>query len=301
MSSPARRPVRHHGGGAVFPIKDNIPTRRFAILTALIIVACAAVYFGFERGGLGLGATGNERVVEYGAIPYELTHPGKECFVPPAGSPSAQVAQAARLQVLCEGQKVSTGGATFRVANEVPSDLTRDDPPWWVTIFTMMFMHGSLFHLAGNMLFLWIFGNNVEDSMARPRFVAFYLLGGIAALAGQTLIDPNAAVPTVGASGAIAAVLGGYAVLYPRARVVTVVFIIIFFTILELPALLVLGAWFLLQVLYGAVDLTQPVGGGGGVAYFAHIGGFLFGLLLIRLFANNVHEDYDAHRRIPVY
>jgi membrane associated rhomboid family serine protease len=107
----------------------------------------------------------------------------------------------------------------------------------------------------------------------------------------------------VGASGAIAAVLGGYALLYPRARVVTIVFIIIFFTVIELPALLVLGLWFLLQLAYGINDIAQPVGGqtGGGVAYFAHLGGFLFGLLAIKLFANNVHEDYDSERRIPVY
>jgi membrane associated rhomboid family serine protease len=148
------------------------------------------------------------------------------------------------------------------------------------------------------MLFLWIFGNNIEDSMSKWRFAFFYLLGGIAAVAAQTAIGPNEAVPTLGASGAIAAVLGGYALLYPRARVVTVVFIIIFFTILELPALLVLGAWFIFQVLPAT---AEPVTGGGGVAYFAHIGGFVFGLLLIKLFANHVHQDYDRPNRIPVY
>jgi membrane associated rhomboid family serine protease len=159
-------------------------------------------------------------------------------------------------------------------------------------------MHGSFRHLAGNMLFLWIFGNNIEDSMGRPRFVVFYLLGGIAAIAGQTLIDPSAKVPTVGASGAIAAVLGAYALLYPRARVVTLVFIIIFFTILELPALVVLGLWFFLQVAYGASDIA---GASGGVAYFAHIGGFIFGLVFIKLFANRVQDDYQRGSRLPVY
>jgi membrane associated rhomboid family serine protease len=258
----------------VFPIKDNVPTRRFPILTVAIIVICAVVYFGFERGLWSLGETGNERVVEYGAIPYELTNPGEEC-------------EAVGDQIACEGQPGVSGEA-------------EDQAPTWLTVLTSMFMHGSLLHLLGNMLFLWVFGNNIEDSMGRPRFVVFYLLGGIAALAGQTLIDPDAAVPTVGASGAIAAVLGGYALLYPRARVVTVVFIIFFFTILELPALAVLGLWFLLQVLYGAYDLAQPVGGG-GVAYFAHIGGFVFGLLAIKLFADRVHEDYDRSQRLPVY
>jgi membrane associated rhomboid family serine protease len=162
-----------------------------------------------------------------------------------------------------------------------------------------MFLHGSLLHLGGNMLFLWIFGNNVEDSMGRFTFVIFYLLSGLAALGLQVVTDPNSMVPTVGASGAIAGVLGAYARLYPRARVVTLVFIVIIFTVVTLPALLVLGLWFLLQLLPA---FSEPItGAGGGVAYFAHIGGFLFGVLLINLFANNVHEDYDRAHRIPVY
>ena len=132
------------------------------------------------------------------------------------------------------------------------------------------------------MLFLWIFGNNIEDSMSKVRFLVFYVLGGLAALGLQVLVGPNAAIPTVGASGAIAAVLGGYLLRHPRARVVTVIFIVFFFTIIELPALLVLGFWFAQQVLFGALDWASPTGGGGGVAYFAHIGGFVFGLLTIK-------------------
>ena len=255
----------------MIPIKDDIPTRRFPILTVLIIAACTVVYFGFQHGGLTLGQQGEQQVVDYGAIPYEISHPGKQC------------ARDANLQIIC------------------PSKAQKNAPPTWLTLFTSMFMHGGLLHLAGNMLFLWIFGNNIEDSMGRPRFVLFYLLGGLAALFGQTLIDPNSAAPTIGASGAIAAVLGGYALLYPRARVITLIIIIIFFTIVELPALVVLGLWFLIQVFYGAAELGQPLGGSGGVAYFAHIGGFLFGLLLIKLFANRVHEDYEHRRRLPVY
>jgi membrane associated rhomboid family serine protease len=154
-----------------------------------------------------------------------------------------------------------------------------------LTLFTAMFMHGSIVHLGGNMIFLWIFGNNVEDAMGRVRFLVFYLLGGLAAFAAQTAIDPGSQVPTLGASGAVAAVLGGYLVQFPRARVFTVIFIVFFFTIIELPALLVLGFWFAQQVAFGYFDLTDPQGGGGGVAYFAHIGGFVFGLLAIRLFA----------------
>jgi membrane associated rhomboid family serine protease len=253
----------------VIPLKDDIPTRRFPIVTVLIIVACTLVYFGFEHGGLTLGQSGERKVVKYGAIPYEISHPGKECAA--------------------EGQQVVCPGPPQK------------QPATWITLFTSMFMHGGLLHLGGNMLFLWIFGNNIEDSMGRPRFVVFYLLGGLAALFGQTVIDPNSPAPTVGASGAIAAVLGGYALLYPRARVITVIIIIFFFTVVELPALLVLAVWFAIQVFYGASQLGQPVGGSGGVAYFAHIGGFLFGLALIKLFANRVHTDYEDQRRLPVY
>ena len=260
----------------MFPLKDDIPTRRFPILTVVFIVANVVMFFGFQ-GAFFNDADFDKKVVEYGAIPYEISRPGKECAL-------ADNAEA----IACEGQS--------EVAGEAP-----DQAPTWLTLLTSMFMHGGLLHLGGNMLFLWIFGNNIEDSMGPVRFVAFYLLGGLAALLAQTLIDPSAAVPTIGASGAVAAVLGGYALLYPRARVVTVIFIIIFFTIVELPALLVLGAWFILQALSGAGSLVQPVGEGGGVAYFAHIGGFLFGLALIRLFANDIHEDYESAHRVPVY
>jgi len=259
----------------VIPLKDDIPTRRFPVLTLAIIGICCVVYFLFEQGLWSLGPTGDERVIEYGAIPYEITNPGSDCGFTADGS------------VRCEGQ-AEVGGA------QAP-----DQAPWYVTVLTSMFMHGSLLHLGGNMLFLWIFGNNIEDSMGRVRFVLFYLLGGVVALGLQVVTDPSSTIPTVGASGAIAAVLGGYAVLYPRARVITLVFIIIIFTIIELPALLVLGAWFVLQLLPA---FSEPIGdGGGGVAYFAHIGGFLFGMLLIKLFADNVHENYDAPHRMPVY
>jgi membrane associated rhomboid family serine protease len=263
----------------VFPLKDNIPTRRFPVVTVVIIAICTLVWFVFEASFWNISQTGQERVIEYGAIPYEVTNPGDDCGV-----------DASSARIVCEGQPGVSGTAPAQA-------------PWWVTIFTSMFMHGSFLHLAGNMLFLWIFGNNIEDSMGPTRFVAFYLLGGVAALGGQILTDPDATIPTVGASGAIAAVLGGYALLYPRARVITLFFIIIFFTVIELPALLVLGGWFALQLLYGINDIAQPVGGesGGGVAYFAHLGGFLFGLLAIKLFANNPHKDYESEGRIPVY
>jgi len=242
----------------VFPLKDNIPTDRFPIVTVALIVANTLMYFLFQKGGI-LHGPSDANVVHYGAIPYELTHPGQHC-------------ELATGHIACEGQPGVSGTAD-------------PQPSTYLTVLTSMFMHGSILHLAGNMLFLWIFGNNVEDAMGRAKFLAFYLLGGIAALALQTLVGPGTAVPTVGASGAIAAVLGGYVLLYPRARVVTVIFLVIFFTVLELPALVVLGLWFVQQAVFGATNLTDPTGGGGGVAYFAHIGGFLFGLLVIRAIA----------------
>jgi membrane associated rhomboid family serine protease len=261
----------------VFPLKDDIPTRRFPYLTVALIVANVAMFFFFQGAFIDSDAQFNQKVVDYGAIPYEISNPGDNCEASPDGQ-----------RLLCEGQEGLTG-------------QPGDQPSTWLTILTSMFMHGGLLHLGGNMLFLWIFGNNIEDSMGPLRFLAFYLLGGVAAVAAQTVVDPSAAVPTIGASGAVAAVLGAYALLYPRARVVTLIFIVIFFTIIELPALVVLGLWFLLQAFYGASELATPVGEGGGVAYFAHIGGFLFGLLLIKLFANHAHDDYERAHRAPVY
>jgi membrane associated rhomboid family serine protease len=172
----------------------------------------------------------------------------------------------------------------------IPAEVTHERPDagpvsTWVTLVTAMFLHGGILHLAGNMLFLWIFGTNVEDAMSRLRFLAFYLLGGLTAIGLQIAMDPGSTVPTIGASGAIAAVLGGYILLYPRARVVTIVFVIFFFTLIELPAWVLLGVWFLEQAVFAATSVAHPAGGSGGVAYFAHVGGFVFGLLAIRAFA----------------
>jgi membrane associated rhomboid family serine protease len=175
---------------------------------------------------------------------------------------------------------VDYGAIPAEVTQEVPDR----GPSTWLTLLTSMFLHGGILHLAGNMLFLWIFGTNVEDATSRVRFVAFYLLGGLAAIGLQVAFDPGSTVPTVGASGAIAAVLGGYILLYPRARVVTLVFIVFFVTLIELPAWVMLGVWFLEQALFATTSLANPTGEGGGVAYFAHVGGFAFGLLAIRAF-----------------
>jgi membrane associated rhomboid family serine protease len=258
----------------MIPLKDNIPTDRTPYVTIALIILNTLIYFVLQKGGIFSGPS-DTGVTHYGAIPYEITHLGKHCDITAVG------------EIACEGQPGVTGSAP-------------DQPATLLTIFSAMFMHGSILHLGGNMLFLWIFGNNVEDAMGHVKFVAFYLLGGLAAIATQVLVEHNAAVPTIGASGAVAAVLGGYILLYPRARVVTVIFIIFFFTILELPALLILGFWFLQQVVFGAYGVANPTGGGGGVAYFAHIGGFAFGLLAIKLFADR-HKDYSPPPRFPVY
>ena len=159
-------------------------------------------------------------------------------------------------------------------------------------LFTSMFLHGSWMHLIGNMWFLWLFGNNIEDSMTRPRFIAFYLLCGLAAAVAQIVTDPSSRIPMVGASGAISGVMGAYLVLYPRVRVFTLVPLGFFITSIALPAWAMLVYWTFLQVAGG---LTSIVGGeGGGVAFWAHIGGFVAGLVLIKLFERS--DRLAAHR-----
>jgi len=245
----------------VFPLKDNIPTDRFPVVTVALIVINVLAYFLWQRGGITLGDPTSphyfDNLVRYSEFPYEVTHPGQQC--------------------------IPVNEQTFECAKSYGAQY--DLPPTYLTVFTAMFMHGGLLHLGGNMLFLWIFGNNVEDSMGPVKFLIFYLLAGLAATAGQLLVGPDAKVPNLGASGAIAGVLGGYILLFPRARVVTVIFIVFFFTIVELPALAILGFWFIQQLLFGYFDLNSG-GVGGGVAYFAHIGGFAFGLLAIKVFAD---------------
>jgi membrane associated rhomboid family serine protease len=159
-------------------------------------------------------------------------------------------------------------------------------------LVTSMFLHGSWLHLLGNMWFLWIFGNNVEDSMGGPRFVAFYLLCGLAAALAQVALDPASELPMVGASGAISGVMGAYLVLYPRVRVFAMVPIGFFLTSIALPAWTMLVYWLVIQVVSGLVML--PGAEGGGVAFWAHVGGFVAGLVLVKLFAR---PDYLAAHR----
>jgi membrane associated rhomboid family serine protease len=225
----------------VLPLKDNVPTRTFPIVTVGLIVANTIVWLWEWKTGV------NKEVFHYGYYPCTIDH---EC-----------------------------------VAQIVPSDRL----PWYEGAFTSMFLHGSWLHIGGNMLFLWIFGNNVEDSLGKVRFFVWYIAAGLAAAALQTFVTlqfsgaAGASVPNVGASGAIAGVLGAYFVLLPQARVLTAFFIILIF-LREIPAVWFLGIWFLFQLWDGGFAILHPESGG-GVAFFAHIGGFVFGALTVHLVA----------------
>jgi membrane associated rhomboid family serine protease len=223
------------------PLKDNVPTRSFPLVTVGLIVANTIVWLWEWRTGV------NKEVFHYGYYPCTVDH---ECL--------------ARL---------------------VPSDRL----PWYEGAFTGMFLHGSWLHIGGNMLFLWIFGNNVEDAMGKARFLLWYLAAGLAAAALQTFVTLKfsgafgASIPNVGASGAIAGVLGAYFVLLPNARVLTAFFFILIF-LREIPAAWFLGIWFLFQLWEGGFAILHPESGG-GVAFFAHVGGFVFGVLTVYLVA----------------
>src|SRR4029077_8643381 len=171
-------------------------------------------------------------------------------------------------------------GETFVMQwSAVPAQIVSG--PHWITILTAMFMHGSWSHIIGNMIFLWAFAPEIEDAMGRGRYLVFYLVGGLVAMLAQILADPHSTVPNLGASGAIAAVMGGFIVTYPRDRIKAVLFIFIFVRITLIPAALLIGFWFLTQLVHaGTVAQVQT----GGVAYLAHVGGFIFGAVTARLF-----------------
>ena len=168
----------------------------------------------------------------------------------------------------------------------------------WQALFTSMFLHGSWMHLIGNMWFLWIFGNNIEDSMGRIRFLVFYLLTGLAAAGTHLISDPASPVPIVGASGAISGIMGAYLVLYPHARVLTLVPLGFIMRMMHVPAWVMLGYWFLIQAVSAA--LTPAAAGGGGVAFWAHVGGFVAGVVLVKLFERReLVRAKRAHVRLP--
>jgi membrane associated rhomboid family serine protease len=289
----------------LIPLKDNIPTDRFPVLTVILIALNVAVFiwqtqFPTDRqlDEIGYSAI-DQSALEYGAIPYRVTHPDKdECFI--GAVPEANVQQL-QAEVLCQESSRLREADEAAAQGLAPEPLPLDQAAWWVTLLTSMFMHGGILHLAGNMLFLWIFGNNIEDSMGRPRFILFYLLAGLIAVYAQSLLDTSATVPTIGASGAVAGVLGGYALLHPQARVLSLIFIVFFVTLIEVPAYIILGIWFVLQFIPAIGQTAIPdIAGEGGVAYWAHLGGFVFGLAAIKLFANR-HRDRPVEPPYPVY
>jgi membrane associated rhomboid family serine protease len=266
----------------VLPLKDNIPTSRFPIVTVGLIVACVIVFIWqlnfptnqrLEQAGFH---SIDQSSLEYGAIPYRITHPSTgKCDI----GAVAETASGFEAGVVCRGT-ADYADAVARSRANPNSDLGPfqiDQKPWWVTLFSSMFMHGGFLHIAGNMLFLWVFGNNIEDRLGRVKFLLFYLLAGLIAVYTQALIDPGSTAPTIGASGAIAGVLGAYAWLFPRARVLTLIFIIFFVTVVEIPALILLALWFILQFVPALGQVAVGSGGDQGVAYFAHVGGFVFG------------------------
>jgi membrane associated rhomboid family serine protease len=268
----------------VIPVKDNIPTGRFPFVTAALVAINVIVYLlATAHGGSIISGPDALEQFKYGAIPYALTHPGVHC----AEVVRQTLAGPGSPMILCNTAELNA--SHIGAENLLPA---------WESVFTAMFMHASILHIGGNMIFLWIFGDNVEAAMGRVKYLLFYLAGGLAAMALQVAVAPGSTAPTLGASGAIAAVLGAYIVLYPRAKVLTLVFIIFIFTVIELPAWVLLGVWFAEQAIFGAAGLTNPTGGGSGVAYFAHVGGFVFGLLAVRLLARRARPQPPAY---PVY
>ncbi len=268
----------------MLPLKDNNPTSRFPIVTVGLIVACVAVFIwqlnfptNDRLSEAGFGHV-DQSSLEYGAIPYRITHPSAgDCDVGAVGEFAPGQFEAG---VVCPGTK-DYDEAVARSRANPGADLGPfqiDQKPWWETLFTSMFMHGGWLHIIGNMLFLWVFGNNIEDRMGRVGFLVFYVLAGLIAVYTQALLDPSSTAPTIGASGAIAGVLGAYALMFPRARVLTLIFIIFFVTLVEIPALILLALWFILQFVPALGQVAVGSGGDQGVAYFAHVGGFVFGL-----------------------
>lgn len=186
--------------------------------------------------------------------------------------------------------------ASVEAFGAVPCEVTQACPRsglGWSAVLTSMFMHGSWEHLLGNMLFLWVFGNNIEDSMGHLRFIVFYLVCGVAAALAHIYVAPNSAIPTVGASGAISGIMGGYILLYPRVRVLTWVPPFFF---LRLSAVFLLGYWFVIQLATGIFSFGPEAGESGGVAFWAHVGGFVAGVVLIRVFAKPALTSAKRHK-----
>jgi membrane associated rhomboid family serine protease len=241
----------------VIPYHDENQTQRTPIVTFAIIVMCVVAWVALQ--GAGTMPALAQSVCALGLIPGDLT---------------------GALPV----------GAQFALGEGIACVIQPGGQ--FVNLFSSMFLHGSWMHLIGNMWFLWLFGNNIEDSMTRPRFILFYLLTGVAAALAQVVASPASPVPMVGASGAISGVMGAYLVLFPRVRVYTLVFLGFLFTSVALPAWMMLIYWMFLQVVGGLSSVAT--GQEGGVAFWAHLGGFVAGVVLVRLFVQR--DRVRAHR-----
>ena len=235
----------------MIPISDENPTIHTPVMTWVLLGLMFATWFVVEGAGNGFRMAVS--VCNYGMVPGELTGRAEVGFQVPLGQGLACVVDRETIN--------------------------------WLTPILSMFLHGGWMHLLGNALFFWVFGNNIEDSMGPVRFIIFYLTCGVIAAITHVIMDPSSPIPTVGASGAIAGILGAYLVLYPKVRVNMLFIFVIFFRIIPLPAWVVLVYWFLVQLLSGWSQLTplRPEVSG-GVAFWAHIGGFLAGVALIKLF-----------------
>lgn len=249
----------------MIPLRDNIPSERAPVLTCVLIVLNTLAYL-FE---FGLSAAAREQFVfRFGLIPREFQIIGR----------GPEVVRVQPVEVVREGQVFLIKPAVE--THELEGTLAGAVVP----LSTSMFLHGSWWHLIGNLWFLWLFGDNVEDRLGRIRFVLLYVVGGLAAGGLQVLVQWGDTTPMIGASGAVAGVLGAYMVTFPYARVRTLVpFFYFFWPIVELPAFVLLGLWFLLQFLEGTMSLALP--GSGQVAWWAHVGGFIAGIALMKLIA----------------
>lgn len=234
----------------MFPLRDDIPSYSTPVVNYGLIAVCVLVYLLQLNQPDGL-------VSEYGMIPARVRHPGREI-------------------VVAQRQPVQTPfGVRYRVEEET-LPASRFHP--FTTVLSCIFLHGSWLHLLGNMWFLWIFGDNVEDRMGAGRFLLFYLAGGIAASLTHFAFDTDSIVPTIGASGAVAAVMGAYMKLHPHARVTAVVPLFFIFQVMVVPAPVFLGIWFVIQLLQGTFSMGSAQAA--GVAWWAHAGGFAFGFVI---------------------
>ena len=253
----------------MLPLRDDNPTRGTPWVT-LAIIALNVLAFVIWEPTFASGPSGETRQEVFffchAEIPWEVTH----------RTSLGQGGEAAR-QAMEQQDLVP--------APEIQQELARrcGHKSWLLSVFAAMFLHAGWLHIGGNMLFLWIFGNNVEDRLGHLKYALFYLACGIVATLGQLVAGPDSVIPNLGASGAIAGVLGAYLVMFPRRKVLTLIFFFII-TWVYVPAVIILGAWFILQLYSGLGSIARHANTGGGVAYFAHIGGFAFGALLALLF-----------------